>query len=67
MVIKKITGGYRNFYYLGSMITFVGRYTRENQSRVAKVKIAFNKKKTFHEQVGFKLKEETSKNATFEA
>jgi hypothetical protein len=55
------------FNYLGSMITFFARYTRENQFWVAMAKIAFNKKKTFHQQFGFKLKEETRRNATFEA
>jgi hypothetical protein len=47
--------------YLGSMITNDARCTREIKSRIAMTKAAFNKKKTFHQQIGLKLKEETSK------
>jgi hypothetical protein len=35
------------FNYLGSMVTNDGRYTREIKSRIAMVKVSYNKKKTF--------------------
>ena len=37
------------------------RCTREIKSRIAMAKAAVNKKNTFHQQTGLKVKEETSK------
>ena len=48
------------FSYLGSMITNGARCTREIKSRIAIAKATFNSKKTFHQQIGLKWKEETS-------
>jgi hypothetical protein len=41
----------------GCMITNDGRSTREIKSRIAMAKGTFNKKKTFHQQIGRKFKE----------
>jgi hypothetical protein len=42
------------FNYLGIMINDV-RCTREIKFRIAMTKAAFNKKKTFHQQIGRKM------------
>jgi hypothetical protein len=46
---------------LEGMITNDARDTREIKSRTAMAKAAFNKKKNFHQQTGFKLNEDTNK------
>jgi len=43
-----------------SGITNDARCTCETKPRTAMAKAAFSKKKTFHQQIGLKLKEETS-------
>jgi hypothetical protein len=48
-----------HFKYFGSMITKDARCTREIQSRIYMEKDLFNNKKTFHQQVGHKIKEES--------
>lgn len=45
--------------YLHSLINDA-RCTHEIKSRISMVKAVFNKKKTFHQQIEFKFKEETS-------
>jgi hypothetical protein len=47
--------------YLAGMITNAARCTREIKSRIAMTKAAFDKKKTFHQHIGLKCKEETIK------
>jgi hypothetical protein len=42
------------------MITNDARCTREIKSRIAMARVAFNKKKTFHHQIGLKFKKGTS-------
>ena len=49
------------FNYLCSLITNGARCTREIKCGVVMAKAAFNKKKTFHKQIGFKFKKEASK------
>jgi hypothetical protein len=46
MINQKKSENVEYFNYLGSMITSDARCTRENKSRIAIVKAAFNKKKT---------------------
>jgi hypothetical protein len=48
------------FSCLGSMIPDYARCIHETKSRIAMAKAAFNKKKTFFQQIGHKFKEETS-------
>lgn len=48
------------------MITNDAMYTCEVQSRIAMVKAAFKRKKTFHQRYTFKFKEETSKMVRLE-
>jgi hypothetical protein len=60
MVDQKQPENVEYFNYLGSPITGDARCTREIKSWIAIAKAAFNKKKTFHQQIGVKLKEETS-------
>jgi hypothetical protein len=43
------------------MITNDARCTREIKSRIAMAKAAFNKTKTFHQQIGLEFKKDTSK------
>jgi hypothetical protein len=45
---------------MGSMISDA-RCTREIKSRIAMTKAPFNKRKTFHRQIGLKSKEENGK------
>jgi hypothetical protein len=47
--------------FLGSIINNYARCTRDIKSRITMAKAAFNKKKTFHHQIGLKFEEETSK------
>jgi hypothetical protein len=54
------------FNYFGSTITNDARCLREIKSRIATVKAAFNKKKPFHQQIGLKFSEKTSKVLRFE-
>jgi hypothetical protein len=54
-------------FYLGSMITNDARCTQEIKVRIAMAKAAFNKKKTPHQQIRLRAKEETSEVATFGA
>jgi hypothetical protein len=61
MVDQKQPEDVEYFTYLGSMITNDARCTCEIKSRIAMTKAAFHKKKTFHQQIGLKYKEETSK------
>jgi hypothetical protein len=42
------------------MMTNNARCTREIKSRIAMGKATFNRKKTFHQKIGLKFKEETS-------
>ena len=53
-------GNVECFSYLGFMINDA-RCTREIKSKIAMAIAAFNKKKTFHRQIGFKSKEESGK------
>jgi hypothetical protein len=46
--------------YSGSMITNDAKRTREIKSRIAMAKAAFNRKKTYHQQTGFTLKQRFS-------
>ena len=46
---------------IGSLVTNDARCTREIKFRIAKVKAAVNKKKTFHQQIGLKFKDATHK------
>jgi hypothetical protein len=46
--------------YLGSMITNDARCTQEMKTRIAMEKVAFNRKKTLHQQIRLRAKEETS-------
>jgi hypothetical protein len=48
------------------MIANDERCTHEIKSEIATAKAAFNKTKTFHQQIGLKFKEETSKMLHFE-
>jgi hypothetical protein len=48
------------FYCLGSIITNDAKCTCEIDSRIAIAKATFNRRKTFHQQIGLKFKEETS-------
>ena len=43
------------------MITNDAKCTREIKSRIVMAKAAFDRKKTFHQQIGLKFKEETNK------
>jgi hypothetical protein len=58
---KKQSENVEYFNFLGSMITSDARCTREIKSSIAMTKAAFNKKKTFHQQIGLKFKEKTIK------
>ena len=61
MIHQKQLENVECFKYLGSMLTNDGRCTCEINSRIAMAKAAFNKKKTFYQQIGHKFEEETSK------
>jgi hypothetical protein len=62
IIDKKQLENMEYFNYLSSMITNDARCTREIKSSTAMAKAAFNKKKIlFHQQIGLKFKEETSK------
>jgi hypothetical protein len=41
------------FTYLGSMMTNNEKCVHEIKSRITKTKAAFNRKKTFQQQIGF--------------
>jgi hypothetical protein len=60
MIDQKQLENVKYFNYLGS-ITNDARCTCEIKSRIAMAKSAFNKKKTFHQKIGLKFKEESSK------
>jgi hypothetical protein len=49
------------FCYLGSMITNNARCTHEIKPTIAMEKAVFNKNNSFHQQIGLKLQEDTSK------
>jgi hypothetical protein len=51
MMNKKQPENVKHFNYLGSMMINDARYTREIKFRIAIGKPAFNKKKTFHQQI----------------
>jgi len=59
-MIKKQMQNVEYCSYLGSMVTDDVRCTHEIKSRIAIAKAAFNKK-TVHQQMVLKCKEETSK------
>jgi len=60
VINQRQVGNVECFSYLGFMIND-SRCTREVKSKIAMAKGAFNKKKTFHRQVGFKSREESGK------
>ena len=60
MIDQKQPENVEYFNYLSSVINYAS-CTRDIQSRTAVAKAAFNKKKTFHQQIVLKFKEETSK------
>jgi hypothetical protein len=49
------------FNYLCSIVTNDARYTLAIKSRIAMEQETFNKMKNFHQQIGLKFQEETSK------
>jgi hypothetical protein len=59
MIGKKYTEHVEYFNYLGSMMTDDARCTREIKCMVTTAKADFKKKKTFHQQTGFKFTEQT--------
>jgi len=61
MIDQKQLENVECFEYLGSMLTNDGRCTCEIKCRTAMTKAAFNKKKTFYQQIGIVFEEETSK------
>ena len=61
MIDQKQLENVECFKYLGSMLTNDGRCTREIKSRIAMAKAAFNKTRTFYQQIGLKFEEETNK------
>ena len=61
MIDQKQLENVECFKYLGNVLTNDGRCTCEIKSRIAMAKAAFNKKKTFYQQIGLKFEEETSK------
>jgi hypothetical protein len=56
MTDKKQLEKVEYFNYLGSMITSNARCTREIKSRIVRAKAAFNKKKTFHQELDLNLR-----------
>jgi hypothetical protein len=55
MIDQKQWENLEYFNYLGSMTTNNTRCTSESKSRIAMAKASFNKKKTFHQQVGLNI------------
>jgi len=55
MIDQKQLENVQYFNYLGGMITNNERCTREVKYRIAMAKAAFNKKKTFHQQIGLQF------------
>jgi hypothetical protein len=60
MIDKKQVENVECLKYFGTMITNDARCTCEIKYRNAIAKGSFNRKKTFHQQIGLKFKEETS-------
>jgi len=56
MKVQKQLENVEYFNCLGSMITNDAQGTQEIKSRIAKAKASFNKKKTFHQQIGLNLR-----------
>jgi glycyl-tRNA synthetase beta subunit len=65
MIDQKQLENVQYFNYLGSITTNYTRCTRKIKYITAMAKAAF-KKKTFHQQIGLKFKEETSKELHLE-
>jgi len=57
--------GVKYLKYFSGIMTRDGRCTRENISRIVMAESTSNKK-TFHQHIGYKLGEETNKNAALE-
>ena len=66
MICQKQLKNVKYSRYLGSVITSNARRTRTIKPSIAMVKVAINRKKTFHQLIAIKLKEETSEMLNLE-